>query len=64
MLSKLLTNVANDDDTLLNSISVAYMLPKLLIVLANDADTAVNEPDISEAICVEPDNNVGLLVIS
>jgi len=30
---------------------------------ANDCDTDVNEPDMSDAICAELDNNVGLLSI-
>ena len=30
---------------------------------ANDWETEVNEPDISSAICAEPDSKVGLLAI-
>jgi len=29
---------------------------------ANEADTLVNEPEIWEAICIDPESNVGLPV--
>jgi hypothetical protein len=51
---------AKEDETELNSLSVAKPPPRLSNLVANDADTAVNEPDISDAICADPDNRVGL----
>jgi hypothetical protein len=41
-----------------------YVDLTLVIVLAREAEVNLNEPDISDAICLELDNKVGLFRIS